>query len=125
MTKIFISYSRRDIDFVQRLAKDLQANGIEVWYDLSGLEVGTRWGKEIQNGIQQSQYFLAVLSPNSIESEWVEKEFFYANSLKLKIIPVLYRLCNLPVYFNNLHVIDMQGNNYELNLPELLKDLGI
>ena len=125
MSQIFVSYSRKDLDFVQRMAKDLQAHGLEVWYDLSGLEVGTRWGKEIQNAIQQSQYLLVVLSPNSIESEWVEKEFLYANSLKLKIIPLLYKPCSVPMWFINLHFIDVQGKNYKLHFPELLKALGI
>jgi len=34
MTKVFISYSRKDLDFVECLAKDLEAAGLEVWYDL-------------------------------------------------------------------------------------------
>ena len=72
MTQVFISYSRKDLVFVERLAKDLQAAGLQVWYDLSGLAAGTRWGKEIQSAIQQSQIFVVVLSPNSIDSEWVE-----------------------------------------------------
>jgi peptide/nickel transport system substrate-binding protein len=125
MTQVFISYSRKDIAFVESLANDLKAAGLEVWYDLSGLEVGTRWGMEIQNALQQSQYFLVVLSPNSIESEWVEKEFLYANSLKRKIIPLLYIPCSLPMWFINLHFIDFQGRNYKLHFPELLKALGI
>jgi hypothetical protein len=61
MTQAFISYSRKDLAFVERLAKDLQAAGLEVWYDLSGLDGGTRWGREIQNAIQQSQIFVVVL----------------------------------------------------------------
>lgn len=125
MTRVFISYSRRDLTFVERLAKDLQAAGLETWYDLSGLEVGTRWGKEIQTAIQQSQFFLVVLSPNSIESEWVEKEFLYANSLKQKIIPLLIAPCNLPMWFINLHFMDFQGRNYKVRFPELLKALGM
>ena len=30
--------SRRDLAFVEQLAADLQAAGLDVWYDLSGLE---------------------------------------------------------------------------------------
>jgi hypothetical protein len=51
MTQVFISYSRKDLAFVERLANDLQAAGLEVWYDLSGLDGGTRWGREIQSAI--------------------------------------------------------------------------
>ena len=63
---IFISYSRKDLEFVQRLADDLKTSGLEVWYDLSGLDAGTRWGREIQKAIKASQYFLVVISPKSI-----------------------------------------------------------
>ncbi len=66
MQKIFISYSRHDLLFVERLARDLQARGLDVWYDLSSLGIGTGWGKEIQTAIKQSQVFLVVLSPNSV-----------------------------------------------------------
>jgi formylglycine-generating enzyme required for sulfatase activity len=125
MSQVFVSYSRKDLAFVERLAKDLQANGLDVWYDLSGLEVGQRWGNEIQKAIQKSQYFVAVMSPNSAESEWVEREFLYSSNLKLKVIPLLYKPCDLPMWCINLHYIDIQGRNYKRHFPDILKTLGI
>ena len=125
MTQVFISYSRKDLAFVERLAKDLQSAGLGVWYDLSGLDGGARWGQEIQSAIQRSQIFVVVLSPNSIDSEWVEKEFMYANSLKRKIIPLLYQPCETPMWFINLHFIDVQGPNYENHLWIILKVMGV
>jgi hypothetical protein len=125
MTRVFISYSRKDLVFVERLSGDLKTAGLEVWYDLSGLEGGTRWGREIQNAIQQSEIFIVVLSPNSVESEWVEKEFMYANSQKRKVIPLLYQPCETPMWFINLHFIDVQGENYARNFWIILKAMGI
>jgi eukaryotic-like serine/threonine-protein kinase len=125
MTQVFISYSRKDLVFVERLTKDLQAAGLEVWYDLSGLDGGTRWGREIQNAIDNCQAFVVVLSPNSVESEWVEKEFMYANSLKRRIIPILLQPCKTPMWFINLHFIDVQGDNYDRNFWVILKALGV
>ena len=125
MTQVFVSYSRKDLDFVERLAEDLKAAGLEVWYDLSGLDGGTRWGREIQSAIQQSQFFIVVLSPNSVESDWVEKEFMYAYHLKRKIVPLLYQPCDPPIWFINLHFIDVRETNYERHFPIILKALGI
>jgi TIR domain len=125
MTQVFISYSRKDLAFVERLAESLKTAGLQVWYDLSGLDVGTRWGREIQSAIEASQCFVVVLSPNSVESEWVEKEFLYANSLKKRIIPLLYQPCKTPMWFINLHFIDVQGENYERNFWVLLKAMGV
>jgi formylglycine-generating enzyme required for sulfatase activity len=125
MTQVFISYSRKDLIFIERLADDLGAAGLEVWYDLSGLDGGTRWGQEIQSAIQKSQIFVVVLSPNSIESQWVEREFMYADSLKKKIIPLLYQPCETPMWFINLHFIDVQGDNYDSHFWIILKAMGV
>ncbi len=125
MSQVFISYSRKDIEFVDRLANDLKAAGFEVWYDLSGLEAGTQWGSEIQKAIQDSQFFLVVLSPNSIKSSWVEREFLHASDQGIKIIPLLYQQCALPMWSLNLHFIDMQGKNYARKYQELLKIMGV
>jgi formylglycine-generating enzyme required for sulfatase activity len=124
MTQVFISYSRKDLAFVERLAKDLQAAGLQVWYDLSGLEVGQRWGSEIQKAIRKSKIVVAVLSPHSVRSEWVEREILFASNRKLKVVPLLYRSCELPMWCVNLHYIDLQGKGYEAHFPELLKALG-
>ena len=125
MSQVFISYSRKDLAFVECLAGDLTTAGLEVWYDLSGLDGGTRWGREIQNAIEASQVFVVVLSPNSVESEWVEKEFMYANSLKKRIIPLLYQPCKTPMWFINLHFIDVQAENYDRNFWVILKAMGV
>jgi hypothetical protein len=125
MEQVFISYSRRDLAFVKRLSADLQAAGLKVWYDLSGLEAGTRWGKEIQLALRGSQFFLVVLSPNSCESEWVEREFLYASNLKLKIVPLLYKECELPLWSLNLHYLELNEGNYTDGLGDLLSLLGV
>ena len=125
MTQVFISYSRKDLAFVERLEGDLRAVGLEVWYDLSGLEIGAHWGMEIQAAIRQSQYIIIVLSPNSVASEWVEREFIYASSHNLKVIPLVHKTCDLPLWSVNMHYIDMQGRNYKRHFGELLKVLGV
>jgi hypothetical protein len=124
MPQIFISYSRRDLPFVERLAMDLKATGLDVWYDLSGLEGGQRWGSEIQDAIRKSQYFIVILSSHSVASEWVEKEFMYAHNLGRKVVPILYRDCETPMWVSNLHFIDLQKGNYQKNFTQLLGVLG-
>ncbi len=124
MSRVFISYSRKDIAFVERLAKDIKNAGFDAWYDLSGLEAGKNWGKEIQDALQESQFLIVVLSPNSLQSRWVEREYLFAESLNVKIIPVLYQPCRLPLWTIDLHYIDMTSGSYKKHLEELLKVLG-
>ena len=123
--QVFISYSRRDLAFVEQLAADLQSAGLDVWYDLSGLEGGARWSREIQKAIRESQYMLVVLSPDSVASIWVEEEILYARKLKRKIVPLFYKPCDLPFGFHTLHFIDVQGSKYKRNFNEVLRALDV
>ena len=125
MTQVFIFYSRKDLDFVERLAKDLKDSGLDVWYDLSGLEIGMHWGMEIQDAILKSKYLIVVLSPNSIVSEWVEREFIYASNHNIKVIPLIHEPCDLPLWSVTTHYVDMVGENYGNHFGELLKVLGV
>ena len=52
MAQIFISYSRKDIDFVRRLAGDLEKAGYEVWWDLTDLRGGDDWPRVIPAAIE-------------------------------------------------------------------------
>ena len=125
MSKVFISYSRNDLAFIERLAADLEEHGCDVWYDISDLKVGDRWNRVIQGAIQNSQYVILVLSPNSVESKWVEKEYFYSDKLGKKIIPILYRSCELGLAYIDLHYTDVQGENYKKNFDRILQALNV
>jgi Tol biopolymer transport system component len=124
MAQVFISYSRKDLPFVEQLAADLKNAGFDVWYDVSGISGGSRWRVEIENAIRNSQFAVVILSPDSTTSEWVEREFLFASNLKRKIIPLYYRECELPLNYLNLNYIDVQGSNYRRNFPEILEALN-
>jgi formylglycine-generating enzyme required for sulfatase activity len=118
--QVFISYSRRDIEFVQKLAADLERAGLTTWWDVSKLEGGDDWEPTIQAALEQSRYCLVVLSPDSVKSRWVRREYQYAEKLELKIVPLLYWDCQQPLGLIHLQHIDFRGNNYELGLRNLL-----
>src|SRR5574338_828887 len=115
MAQVFLSYSRKDLPFVEQLATDLKNAGFDVWYDLSGIEGGSRWRIEIENALRNSQFAIVVLSLDSVASEWVEREFLFASNLKRRILPLYYRPCELPLNYLDLNYIDVQGDNYRKN----------
>jgi hypothetical protein len=125
MAPIFISYSRKDTTFVEKLVKDLKNAGLDVWYDLSSIHGGTRWRIEIENAIRNSQFVIVVLSPDSADSEWVEREFLFASNLKRKIIPLMCRSCDLPLNYLDLNYIDMRREKYRQGFADLLKVLAV
>jgi len=124
MPQIFISYSRKDIDFVRRLAGDLERAGYDVWWDLTDLRGGDDWPRVIPSAIEASQYVIVVLSPNSAISEWVEKEYTQALALRKKIIPIMLRLSHVPFALNTINYINFTSDDYAANFGYLLSALG-
>jgi hypothetical protein len=70
----FISYSSKDQKFAERLHADLQNKGVRCWYAPEDLKIGDRIRTGIDESIRIHDKLLLILSRNSIDSEWVEKE---------------------------------------------------
>lgn len=121
MSKVFISYSRQDLNFVQGFAQTLMSNGVDVWWDLSSLQGGDNWTNEIPQAIENSEICIVVLSPNAVKSEWVQKEYTYALNQQKRIIPVLYQACKIPFALVNINFIDLQGVNYHKGLEQIVQ----
>ncbi len=124
MQNIFISYSRRDIAFVRKLAGDLEKAGYDVWWDLSDLRGGDDWVSVIPSAIETCQFFLVVLSPHAIESEWVRKEYTQALSTRKRIVPVMLSQSRVPFALNTINYVDFSSGEYADNLKSLLSALG-
>ena len=124
MQKVFISYSRKDIDFVRKLAGDLEKAGYDVWWDITDLQGGDDWVNTIPQAISSSQYVIVVLTPASIDSEWVRKEYTQALSLRRKIIPLMLVPCSVPFALNTLNFVNFSSGEYEDNFKKLLLPLG-
>src|SRR5947209_18819508 len=68
MPDVFISYSRRDSDFAERLAGALSARGRDVWFDRKDIAPTAQWRDEIGAGIASSDALALVISPDSLQS---------------------------------------------------------
>ena len=49
---VYISYSRDDREFVGRLNDHLRRAGVETWLDLTNIEPGDSWQKELERAMQ-------------------------------------------------------------------------
>ena len=73
--KVFISYSRRDSEFVSKAAGDLAKAGIDCWMDVTTIEAGDRLKNAIfGTGIPRCNLFFAYVTRNYLESRWCMKE---------------------------------------------------
>jgi TIR domain len=88
MRKVFVSYSRNNLDAATQLVQDLQAVGINTWHDQT-LTGGQRWWDNILASIRDCDIFIFALSPESWESEACRSELSYVMELGKPILPVL------------------------------------
>jgi WD40 repeat protein len=91
MPDLFISYSRKDKEFVKRLQETLAAQGRDVWVDWEDIPPTADWRNEIHQGIANSNAFVYVISPDSVKSEVCGEELVYAVENKKRFVPLLYR----------------------------------
>jgi hypothetical protein len=103
---VFVSYSRADRGYVVDLAKQLDAAGIEVWYDFE-LAVGERFDATIQDRIDTCAAFIVILTPDAVASEWVGREIAYAQHRKKPVLPLLLSPCDLPITLIRVHHEDV------------------
>src|SRR5512138_1091126 len=124
---IFISYSRRDQEFVTRLASYLNAHVAGVWFDQSTIQAGQKWHDEIIEGIQECKAFILVLSPDAIESRYVREEVNQALELGKTIFPVIYRPTKWTGEFESLvrdiQTLDLRSGSYTDNFQKLVDGL--
>lgn len=90
MTDVFISYSRRDKVFTQKLVDALQASNREVWADWASIPAASDWDAEIKEGIEKTNTVLFVLSPEWLKSNECRKELEHALKMGKKLLPILH-----------------------------------
>ncbi|HEU4833719.1 MAG TPA: toll/interleukin-1 receptor domain-containing protein, partial [Pyrinomonadaceae bacterium] len=82
MTKLFISHSSKDDAFVRELRAALADHGQDVWIDSRELRGGDPLWSEIQKAIEDANAYAVVVSPDSLQSEWVGDELQHALSIR-------------------------------------------
>src|ERR1700741_969910 len=89
--RVFISYSRKDLAFADRLEAALKARGFEPLIDRSEISAFEDWWKRIEALIGKADTVVFVLSPDAIASDVALKEVAYAASLNKRFAPIVCR----------------------------------
>ncbi|MDR3623425.1 MAG: toll/interleukin-1 receptor domain-containing protein [Paludisphaera borealis] len=89
----FISYSSADKEFARRLHSRMVEENLRVWFDKVDMQSGKKIHEQIEVAIGLHDRLLLVVSPNSMNSEWVKTELRKAFKIekregKRKLFPV-------------------------------------
>ena len=125
---VFVSYSRADSDLGRKLNDALQAQGKTTWFDQESIASGSDFQREIYRGIENSNNFLFIISPNSVKSPYCADEVEYAQKLNKRIVTILHRAVN-PV---DLHPVlaavqwidfNQRDGEFSVNFKEVLRTI--
>jgi hypothetical protein len=119
---IFMSYSRREVGFVDDLTQRLETEGFKVWLDYRSLVPGTPWAGQINKGLDESEVILLVVSKESMASKYVELEWRRVINQKKRIILIIFEAVDLPKELEAYEWVDFRGN-YEAGIKELISQL--
>lgn len=91
MTDAFISYCRRDKEFVQKLYQAFCDAKREVWVDWENIPLNSDWRDEIYRGIEAGDNFIFVLSPDSVKSQVCREEIDHAVVNNKRLVPIVHK----------------------------------
>jgi formylglycine-generating enzyme required for sulfatase activity len=94
-TKVFISYSRKDMAFADQLEAALKPRGFQVSIDREEIYAFEDWWNRIQALIGSADTIIFVLSPDAVRPDGVAlQEIDYAASLNKRFAPIVCRRVN-------------------------------
>lgn len=125
---LFISYSRNDSDFVDKLATQLVAHKVNVWLDRWEMHVGESLIDRIQTAITDASALLVILSPNSVDSAWCKKELNSGlirelEERRIVILPVLIRDCAIPIFLREKLYADFR-TDFDAGFKTILESVA-
>jgi len=129
MPNVFLSHSSKNNRFAKRLAFDLMRHNIDVWIDEAELQIGDSLIEKIGDAIDEVDYLLVILSPQSVESKWVKREIEIALNQEIlgksiKVLPILWKPCSLPPFLRGKLFADISTpSRYKKNFYRLIRTL--
>jgi hypothetical protein len=130
MPLAFISHRTADRDFIEvELLPLLDQFGITPWYCKLDIDAGHVWEREIYKALCDCDWFLLVLSPRAVGSDWIHREVSFAFAHREgRIIPVLMEAVSSEAIHIGLptlqHVDFTKADRTEARL-QLLERFGI
>lgn len=100
---VFISYNHTDATYAYTLAQELKRQDLEPWID-NRIRVGKRWWKTVVDKLRESAAVIVVMTPESEESEWVEREVHLALRWKIPVFPLKLRGEGFPLLVTTQHI---------------------
>jgi len=123
--RVFLSYAAQDRNLAEAVSLALRAQGHTVFFDRTDLPPGEEYDLRIRRGIEKSQLFVFLLSPDSVDAgSYTLTELGIAQRVWQhptgKVLPIVIRpvpLELIPAYLKSVTLLEPEGN-----LPATIAD---
>lgn len=128
---VFVSHSSLDTAFASKLVSDLNAAGAQAWMDSNDLGPGN-FQQRISEALAECEWFLLVLTPSALVSDWVRMEVDAAIRLKhqMRIRELIFIQATdvdqseIPALWGVFNIFDAT-TDYKAALMKTVKALGV
>ncbi len=130
--RIFLSHSKKDVDFVRKLEADLRACQCETWIDEVEIRHGKPWMDEIfSKGMPSCEIVLCYITKDSAQSVMVKKEIDarLIERLANEHVTLLIYVANeelrseLRIDIQALQIPVFNNENYQKMLPKVVAEI--
>ena len=128
--EVFLSHSGLDREFAEKIVELLRRLGVPVWHGPSSIRGSQQWHDEIGDALERCDWFVILLSPNSMRSKWVKRELVFAldeDRYEKYFIPIVIRAGNYRKFswaLSSYHLVDFT-EDFEKGCRALLRIWGI
>ena len=86
---IFISYSRKDKDFVEEIARNIVTHGFRIFLDTSNIDPGDNFVTKISTELRRATAVLPIITKQYSKSRWAQAELYQALTMRKMVIPIV------------------------------------
>lgn len=113
--RVFISYARKDGEYVYTLSRELRRIGLDIWID-QDIDPGVNWDNSIEEALQSCDKMLLIVSPDSMRSENVQDEWSYFLEEGKAVFPFVHKEGEMS--------FRLRRRQYILSTGDLLNDVA-
>jgi nucleotide-binding universal stress UspA family protein len=132
--KVFISHSHSQTDepLARKITAALQKAGLEVWDDEVEIFPGENWAEKVAQALRESEAMVVLLTPDALDSKWVDRDIDYALSEKRfrqRLITVLAASPEklpeekIPGILQRLKIVKLADNGKEEDIKQIAQAL--
>jgi hypothetical protein len=128
--EVFLSHSSNNTPVAKSVGETLRSHGVPVWFSLTNIMTAQQWQDEIGKALRRCDWFMVLLSNDSVNSKWVRLELQYAlnhSQYDNHIIPVKIEFCEYEELSWTLGVFQMVdlSNSKEEAFSQILRSWGL